>query len=113
MKIITETEKDRFEYEAEGIIACIIKPKMNDIASDEKQPDSASMVVGIGSRHEIVARAAASLSSIIDSLFPNVIENATARVVARTILEEQSSTYMKSEVERNDINPVKEKNGKE
>lgn len=113
MKIITVTEKDRIEYEAEGIIACIIKPKMNDIASDEKQPDQASMIVSISSKNEIVARAAASLSSIIDSLFPNVIENATARVVARTILEEQSSTYMKSEVERNDINPVKEKSGKE
>ena len=107
MKIITEIEKDRIEYEAEGIIACIIKPKGNGIADDEKQPDQASMVVSIGSKNEIVARAAASLSSIIDSLFPNVIENATARVVARTILEEQSSTYMRSDVKRSDIHPVK------
>ena len=113
MKIIVETKKDRIEYEAEGVIACIIKPKLNDIASDEKQPDSASMVVGIGNRQDIVARAAASLSSIIDNLFPNVIENATARVVARTILEEQSSVYMKSDVMRNDIHPVKEENRKE
>lgn len=113
MKIIVETEKDRFEYEAQGIIACIINPKLNDIADDEEQPDSASMVVGIGSKEEIVARAAASLSSIIDSLFPNVIENATARAVATTILENQSSTYMKSEVMRKDINPVNGENGKE
>lgn len=113
MRIIVETEKDCFEYEAQGVIACIIKPKINDIANDGEQPDSASMVVGIGSRREIVARAAASLSSIIDSLFPNVMENATARTVATTILENQSSTYMKSEVKRSDINPVKEENGKE
>ena len=113
MKIIVETEKDRIEYEAQGIIACIIKPKGNGIADDGKQPDAASMVVGIGSMKEIVARAAASLSSIIDNMFPNVIDNAAARVLATTILEEQSSTYMKTEAERNDINPVKEENGKE
>lgn len=113
MKIITVTEKDRIEYEAEGIIACIIKPKGNGIADDEEQPDSASMVVGICGRHEIVVRAAASLSSIIDHLFPNVMDNASARDVARTILEEQSSTYMRSDVKRSDIHPVKEKNGKE
>lgn len=113
MKIIAETEKDRIEYEAEGIIACNIKPKVNGIADDEEQPDSASMVVGIGSRHETVARAAASLSSIIDHLFPNVMDNAAARAVATTILEEQSSTYMKSEVQRSNINPAEEENGKE
>ena len=50
MRIIVETEKDCFEYEAQGVIACIIKPKINDIANDGEQPDSASMVVGIGSR---------------------------------------------------------------
>ena len=113
MRIIAETEKDRIEYEAQGVIACIIKPKANDIADDEEQPDSASIIVGICSRKEIVARAAASLSSIIDSLFPNVMDNAAARVVATTILEEQSSTYMKTEVMRSDINPIKEENGKE
>ena len=113
MRIIVETEKDHIEYEAQGIVACIIEPKLNDIADDGEQPNQSSMVVGIGSSKEIVARAAASLSSIIDNLFPNVMENATARAVATTILEEQSSTYMKSKVERNDIHPVKGENGKE
>ena len=104
MKITIEMNGKTIVQEGDAIIGCVINPKTDH----EKQPNSATIVVGKCDRKDIVLRYAYSMLSVIEQFFESDLDRLVIKAVVRKILENDASDLMESDVARKEFRKAQE-----
>ena len=104
MKITIEMNGETIVQEGDAIVGCVINPKTDH----EKQPNSATIVVGKCDRKDIVLRYAYSMLSVIEQFFESDLDRLVIKAVVRKILENNASDLMESDVTRMEFRKAQE-----